>query len=307
MFNYNHLFYFYITAKLGGVTTAAKHLNTSQSSLSLQLKTLEESLNQKLFQKVGRQLRLTAEGRVIFNHCQRAFHATEDLADFLKKKSTTVTARLGLGVSDELDRTYITDLIASSFEVLREEDRPAIKMISLNHHTLAQKMNVHELDLFLTNHSAFEAGQIVVAEESLPVVLVGRPNPVFQSPKFKELSAVALLRQLPQDLILPASDLRFRLEVDQFILKHRIEKRIIFESNIMASLSRAIVDGLGIGFLPLTYIMEPVKRGRLVLLSQRVLWHHHLFLVASSGFAQEPFTRELAKQLRKTAARSKSL
>lgn len=54
MYNYNHLYYFYSTVKFGGVTLAAKHLCISQPSLSSQLKVLEESLQIKLFNKVGR-------------------------------------------------------------------------------------------------------------------------------------------------------------------------------------------------------------------------------------------------------------
>jgi LysR family transcriptional activator of nhaA len=54
MYNFNHLHYFYVTAKFGGVTAAAKHLRISQPSLSSQMKTLERSLDVRLFQRVGR-------------------------------------------------------------------------------------------------------------------------------------------------------------------------------------------------------------------------------------------------------------
>ena len=33
MYNYNHLYYFYVTAKAGGVNAAAQHLRISQPSL----------------------------------------------------------------------------------------------------------------------------------------------------------------------------------------------------------------------------------------------------------------------------------
>lgn len=300
MFNYNHLFYFYITAKLGGVTTAAKHLNTSQSSLSLQLKNLEATLNRKLFQKVGRRLQLTSEGRVIFNYCQRAFHVTEELSDFLKQKTESGRTRISFGVSDEIERPYVTDLIASAFERLTAEDRPNIKMISISSLALAQKMNVHELDLFLTNHPQYDEGQTVVCTESMPVVLVSRPRNDLNSAKVRGLSAAALLRHLPVDLVLPSGELRFRHEVDEFISKNRVEKRIVFESNIMASISRAIVDGMGVGFLPLAYVAEPIKKGRLIVLTKRILWRHRFFLVANPSFAEHPFTLGLAEELRQT-------
>ena len=63
MFNYNHLYYFYITAKLKGVTVAALQLNTSQPSLSSQIKNLETALKRKLFRKSGRNIELTEDGK----------------------------------------------------------------------------------------------------------------------------------------------------------------------------------------------------------------------------------------------------
>ena len=58
MFNYNHMYYFYVTAKLGGVTNAAQYLHISQPSLSSQLKVFESTIEQKLFEKKGRRMQL---------------------------------------------------------------------------------------------------------------------------------------------------------------------------------------------------------------------------------------------------------
>ncbi len=79
--NYNHFYYFYIIAKLEGVSTAAKHLNTSQSSLSSQIKVLESQLGFSLFKKSGRKIQLTAEGREIFQYCRRSFENFEEMFD----------------------------------------------------------------------------------------------------------------------------------------------------------------------------------------------------------------------------------
>ena len=66
MYNFNHLYYFYITARSGGVNVAAKHLRISQPSLSSQLRVLERALDVRLFQKVGRQNQLTQTGSIIY-------------------------------------------------------------------------------------------------------------------------------------------------------------------------------------------------------------------------------------------------
>ncbi len=79
MYNFNHLYYFYIVAKSGGVTNAAKHLRVSQPSLSSQLKVLESSLDLKLFQKVGRSNQLTQAGSAVYGFCRQMFEISEQM------------------------------------------------------------------------------------------------------------------------------------------------------------------------------------------------------------------------------------
>lgn len=57
---------FHSVAKAGSFTNAAKHLNTSQSALSRQIKSLEDSLNISLFTRHARGLVLTHEGEQLF-------------------------------------------------------------------------------------------------------------------------------------------------------------------------------------------------------------------------------------------------
>ena len=60
--NYHHLLYFWMVAKEGSVTAAAEALRLSQPTVSGQVKQLEESLGERLFRRVGRNLELTEMG-----------------------------------------------------------------------------------------------------------------------------------------------------------------------------------------------------------------------------------------------------
>ena len=57
--NYHHLYYFWQVAKSGHLTRTAEALHVSQSSLSQQIRQLEERLGQALFIREGRQLHLS--------------------------------------------------------------------------------------------------------------------------------------------------------------------------------------------------------------------------------------------------------
>jgi LysR family transcriptional activator of nhaA len=66
--NYHHLLYLYTVAKEGSVSRAAKVLRLAQPTPSGQIRKLEHVLDEKLFERRGRNLVLTEMGRIAFRY-----------------------------------------------------------------------------------------------------------------------------------------------------------------------------------------------------------------------------------------------
>ncbi|AGK96956.1 LysR family transcriptional regulator [Clostridium pasteurianum] len=64
---------FYITAKLGSISKAAKELFTSQPAVSQSIKLLEENLEGQLFHRTSRGVSLTLEGEVLFKYIEQGY------------------------------------------------------------------------------------------------------------------------------------------------------------------------------------------------------------------------------------------
>jgi DNA-binding transcriptional LysR family regulator len=71
--NLHQLELFLLVAKDTSFSKAAADLGTSQPSISIQIKKLEQSLGVKLFDRLGRNVYLTAEGRLVLNYAKRLF------------------------------------------------------------------------------------------------------------------------------------------------------------------------------------------------------------------------------------------
>jgi LysR family transcriptional activator of nhaA len=71
--NYHHLFYFWVVMREGSVTAASEKLRLAQSTISAQLSKLEQNLDVKLTQKVGRNLEPTGAGRVVLKYADEIF------------------------------------------------------------------------------------------------------------------------------------------------------------------------------------------------------------------------------------------
>ena len=117
--NYNYLRYFSVLAQTEHYTIAAARLGISQPSLSSAIHNLEDSLGGvRLFEKVGRNIRLTEEGRFYREQVDAALNQLQTASATLKESMLTapVVVRLGLvsGAVSEIVAKEIMDYTAQN-------------------------------------------------------------------------------------------------------------------------------------------------------------------------------------------------
>lgn len=146
--NYHHLLYFWVVAKEGTIAAACKELNLAQPTISAQLRVLEDSLGEKLFTRVGRNLALTETGRVVYRYADEIFSLGRDLMDTLKSRPSGRPLRLTVGVADVLPKLVAYRLLEPAFQLpepvqlVCHEGSPA---------ELLTRLATYELDLVLSD------------------------------------------------------------------------------------------------------------------------------------------------------------
>ncbi len=86
--NVNHLKAFYDVAKAKGFTLAAKQLNVSQPTLSMQVKSLEKRFAVPLIKRNKKTFELTEEGNIVFSHAEKIFFLIHELKKELENFET---------------------------------------------------------------------------------------------------------------------------------------------------------------------------------------------------------------------------
>ena len=109
--NYNHLYYFWMVGRHGGVVRAAEELMVSQPTVSNQLKELETALGHPLFDRVGRGLRMTEAGRVAFTYANEIFSLGQEMLNALEHHSSGPSLRLAVGVLDVIPKPVARQLL----------------------------------------------------------------------------------------------------------------------------------------------------------------------------------------------------
>lgn len=90
--------YFDAVARHGHFGRAAEACAISQPALSMQIRELEESLGTRLFERGGRQVRLTALGEELVPRVREILRSVDELGDLARASRGRLDGRLRLGV-----------------------------------------------------------------------------------------------------------------------------------------------------------------------------------------------------------------
>ena len=83
-------------------TRAAERLHLSQPAISKRLKSLEDQIGQRLFDRVRRSVLLTDAGQALLPYARRVLQTVEDGRRALSQLSETVSGRLSIGTSHHI-------------------------------------------------------------------------------------------------------------------------------------------------------------------------------------------------------------
>ena len=147
--NYHHLLYFWTVASEGTIVRASEVLRLAPSTISVQVKELEEQLGEKLFERRGRQLVLTESGHVAAQYAEEIFTLGQEMIDTLKTGMAQRPTRIAVGVADVLPKLIVYKLLEPIFDDF--EDPVQLICVEGELEQLLGKLSIHELDVVLTD------------------------------------------------------------------------------------------------------------------------------------------------------------
>ena len=160
---------FVAVAEAGGVTRAAGFLNLTQSAVSMQLKRLEEALGQRLLDRSGRSVSLTASGEQLLGYARRLLDLNDEAVSRLTHQE--FEGEVVLGVPHDIVYPAIPRVL-SRFNA--EYPRVKVQLVSSYTRRLKEMYAKGACDLILTTEDGCDRGGETLAEKGL--VWVGAPG-----------------------------------------------------------------------------------------------------------------------------------
>ncbi|MCW5635104.1 MAG: LysR family transcriptional regulator [Rubrivivax sp.] len=107
-----HLRYFVALAECLNFTRAAERVHVTQSTLSHQIRQLEEEIGQELFSRAGRRVAATEAGQLFLAFAQRALKEVDHGIAMLRPEANGSSGRVRVGATHTFNITLIPECVA---------------------------------------------------------------------------------------------------------------------------------------------------------------------------------------------------
>lgn len=242
-------------AETGSFTGAGEKLHVSQSAISRQIKLLEDELNEPLFSRSGRRVRITPAGEALLQLSHRVFADVNETRRLIGERQRVLsgTLRLAAGMTVCL---YVYPLVIKDFR--RHHPKVEIKLVTGPTPRLVRRLKTGAIDLALLTLPLDEPDleTIPVLREELLLVMP-RDHPLASK---KRVSPQDLVRQ---PFVVYESGSNTRRVLDRFFTSARIEPRIVLETENVEILKALVRIGLGLSLVPYLAIAREVRAGQL--------------------------------------------
>jgi DNA-binding transcriptional LysR family regulator len=242
-------------AETGSFTGAGRRLHVSQSAVSRQILLLESELNEPLFWRIKRKVKITPAGEALLQLAIRVFddikETTTSITETQEKLTGTVRLVGGMTVS-----LYVFPTLLREFRRLHPE--VDVKVITGSAERLLRKLRAGAADLGLLTLPIDEPDLVTVPVKREELMVVTYPTHPLA--KRGRVEPQDLVRQ-PFVLYEPGSNTR--RVIDELFIKEKIQPRMVMQTENVEIIKAMVKSGIGITIISHQAVEREVKEGQL--------------------------------------------
>lgn len=249
---------FQAVGKLLSFNRAAHSLNYAQSTVSVQIRSLEEELGVPLFDRLGKRVVLTEAGQALMRYSQKMIDIERETLSEVTG-CTQTQGSLSLRIPQSLSMAWLPGIL-SKFR--RHYPTVNFDINSCAYHSLVHelKSGITDLAFLLTdtiNARDLECEVLGVAKLVI-VAAPGHPLADRHSLDVHDLKEEAV--------ILPKADCGYRMVFEQILLEEKVTPASIIEMNCVEAVKRCVTHGVGLTILPQMSVAREIDTQKLVVL-----------------------------------------
>jgi DNA-binding transcriptional LysR family regulator len=232
----DHLKNFQVLAKTQNITHASSTLHLAQSALSRCLKNLEEEIDVKLFDRVGKNINLNDSGQIFLKHVDIILDeyefAMRDLKNSLNRQNKKVVISIFAGSK------FLPELICGF-----KKKHPEITLQIFQQGSTSESIVTSDITISSSRHREDGADSLVLMEEDILLAIpIEHPLAKRKSVKLAEVSKEAFI------CLYEGKGLR--VITDEFCHLSGFKPNIVLETDNPNIVRELVALGIGFSFIP---------------------------------------------------------
>jgi DNA-binding transcriptional LysR family regulator len=243
------------TAREKSFTRAAEKLFRTQPAVSLQIKSLESELGQKLFERHGKRVSLTEAGRLLYGRAEQIFGIVDVIRDDMSGLGELRTGRLTIGTSDT-NCAYVLPPVVEAFRLAY----PGVEI------QLTDRMSPEVARLVVEGTVDFGIATLPVHDTRLdtdPLFLRKEVVIAMSGHPLAERSRLTLNRVAEEPILALEEGSTSRSLTDRIFLEAGVHPRIAMELGSIEVIKKFVEIGLGIAVVPEVAVQAELAAGAL--------------------------------------------
>lgn len=257
--NLQQLRTFRVVAQQRSYSRAAQQLYLSQPGVSLQVRALEQSIGMPLFERSGRQLRLTEAGVALLDYAERILSLVDESQQALEELGNARRGIVRVAASTTAG-IYIVPRALGGFH--RQNPGVRLTLDVVNRFTVAERLLRDEVDVAVMG--LIEDAHDLQVEPFLPNELVVIASPHHPLAQRKRIAVSELVNDT---MLLRERGSGTRTDIERMFAKGQLVMRLGMELRSSGAIKQAVAADLGIAIIPLHAIELELLAKRLVTLN----------------------------------------
>jgi DNA-binding transcriptional LysR family regulator len=256
--DFENLRTFLEVSRLRSFSRAAQKLLRTQPAVSAQIRSLEQEVGARLFDRDGGKVTFTAAGRLFEPFAEHCVERQRHILLAIAEQERSPRGELAIS-ANEATHLYILPQVFAQFR--RQYPRVLLTVVRAERLRTLESVANREVD--------FGVVSLPVRDPRLMVEPIHRDELVLVAPKGHPLEgrrSVRLQEAAKFPMLLPTHGRR-REQLDELFRVNEVTPRVAMEVESSEMLKRYVSVGLGLGFLPRTNVAEEERSSALSLLT----------------------------------------
>ena len=255
-------------AEIQNFSKTAEQLGYSQSAVTMQMKQVESELHTQLFERSGKQIKLTQAGERLLPYALEIIGSIRK-AESIVQEPEQITGKLRIGTCESYVSSILPPVIMKLTKLCPHVEISTCTALVPD---LFNMLKQNDIDIlyFLDEKIYFPEWIKVLEQPEKSFFVASAASPLA---KMKQISIERLLQE---PLFLTEKGISYRYAMEQFLAAKGYELHPFWEVGNTDVITRLLLKNNGISFLPEYVVREYVRSGQLVVLDTEcpeiVMW-----------------------------------